>query len=117
MPDLKLLPCPFCGHEIYGLQDALHPTCTGWSYGPGKRRYYFNRQHAQYKERDGDVWELGCLEHEGGCGATMHGDSETDVVNRWNRRGLPPNARNQRAVQPNAGNKPAAGFIASRLNC
>ena len=99
MPDSKLLPCPFCGHETYDLQDALHPTCTGWSYGHGLRRYYFSRQHARYKERDGDVWELGCLEHEGGCGATMYGDSEIDVVDRWNRR-VPPNTQVERPGNP-----------------
>ena len=34
----------------------------------------------------GQVWELGCLEHEGGCGATMTGDSREEVLAKWNRR-------------------------------
>lgn len=38
----------------------------------------------------GEVWELGCLEHEGGCGATMHGDSRIEVLAKWNHR-EPPN--------------------------
>ena len=28
----------------------------------------------------------GCLEHEGGCGATMTGDSRQEVLDKWNRR-------------------------------
>ena len=84
-----ILSCPFCGHKPDDLDDALHPTGTGWSDGPGKRRYYFGRQHARYKDRDGDVWELGCLEHEGGCGATMTGDSEAQVIAKWNSRWWP----------------------------
>jgi hypothetical protein len=37
----------------------------------------------------GQVWELGCLEHEGGCGATMTGDSREEVLAKWNRRASP----------------------------
>ena len=87
-PDI--LPCPFCGHKPDDLDDALHPTGIGWAEHRGARNY-FGRRHRRYKSRDGDVWELGCLEHEGGCGATMTGDSEAQVIAKWNLR-MPPNA-------------------------
>lgn len=34
----------------------------------------------------GEVWEAGCLEHEGGCGARVTGDSREEAIAAWNRR-------------------------------
>ena len=86
-PSALLLPCPFCGHEVEDPADALHPTGTRWFDVDG-RRYYVGRKmsYPACYEAEGDVWGLGCLGHEGGCGATVCGDSRAQVIEKWNRR-------------------------------
>ena len=86
-PSDFLLPCPFCGHATEDLRDALHPTGGRWYYVDGRRYYARRDDRRQFPlESSGDVWEMGCLEHEGGCGATMCGDSRAQVIEKWNRR-------------------------------
>lgn len=82
-----LLPCPFCGHTPEDLRDALHPTGTQWFEEEGRRHYRGRKMPKPVCfEVCGDVWEMGCLEHEGGCGATVCGDSRAQVIEKWNRR-------------------------------
>ncbi len=79
----RLLACPFCGHTPQDWHDFLHPTGVGWRDDNGLR-HYMSRDDP--RGTHGEVWELGCLEHEGGCGATMHGDSRDDALAKWNSR-------------------------------
>ena len=82
---LKLLPCPFCDHdmEMTDLKDALHPSGVYWRVDKGIRHYI---RHPDRKPTDIPCWTFSCLTHEGGCGVTMNGDSRDEVINRWNRR-------------------------------
>jgi len=82
--DLK--PCPFCGHTPQDWRDFLHPTGGGWRDDAGQRHYI---RRDDPRGTHGEVWELGCLEHEGGCGATMYGDSRAEVLAKWNARATP----------------------------
>lgn len=75
--------CPFCGHVPEDLEDALHPTGGGWRDDNGNRHYM---RRDDPRGVHGKVWELGCLEHECGCGATMTGDSRDEVIAKWNKR-------------------------------
>lgn len=83
MNQAHLLSCPFCGHTPQDWQDFLHPTGQAWRDDDGMRHYM---RWDDPRGTHGQVWELGCLEHEGGCGATMTGDSRQDVLEKWNRR-------------------------------
>ena len=85
----KILSCPYCGHTPIDEMDFLHPTGQGWRDDPIGDDGKMMRHYMRYNDPrgvHGQCWELGCLEHEGGCGATMHGDSREDVVAKWNRR-------------------------------
>lgn len=82
-------PCPFCGHTGYDIRDFLHPTAQGWRDDPFGEEGKPFRHYMRYNDPrvcHGQVWEMGCLEHEGGCGATMTGDSREEVIAKWNRR-------------------------------
>lgn len=87
MANPKLSPCPFCGHIPEDWQDFLHPTGGGWRedvFGGQLRRHYMRRDDP--RGIHGEVWELGCLTHEGGCGATVSADSRDEAIAAWNRR-------------------------------
>lgn len=84
-----IAPCPFCGHTPIDLRGAIHPTGQGWRddpIGEGDKmlRHYMRRDDP--RGIHGLSWTLGCLEHEGGCGADMRGDSRPEVIANWNRR-------------------------------
>ena len=87
--------CPFCGHIPQDMRDALHPSGVRWREDSGFRHYIGAKD-----ERSGTpCWELSCLEHEGGCGATVYGDGRDEVLRKWNTRVLavePPNDQVQR---------------------
>ena len=109
--DLK--PCPFCGHTPQDWRDFLHPTGGGWRDDAGQRHYI---RRDDPRGTHGEVWELGCLEHEGGCGATMYGDSLAEVLAKWNARATPssppePTAEHwRRAIARfSGGRRPSAG--------
>ena len=83
MKHADILDCPFCGHSPQDRQDFLHPTGTAWREDNGRRHYI---RWDDPRGFHGRCWSLTCLEHEGGCGAEMQGDSEEEVIARWNRR-------------------------------
>jgi hypothetical protein len=65
MSDIK--PCPFCGHEPRrdNLEDSLHPL-----------------------NRERTLWTFSCLDNEGGCNASVLGNSAEECVKLWNTRAL-----------------------------
>jgi hypothetical protein len=79
-----MMHCPFCGHVPQDLRDALHPSGVRWRVDNGMR-HYIGRED----ERDGEpCWEMSCLEHEGGCGATVFGHSRKEAMKKWNNRAI-----------------------------
>lgn len=79
------LPCPFCWFAVdTDDDDTLYPSGICWRVENGIRHYIL------WKDRrdgvDGLVWGIHCNEHMGGCGAEMYGDSDEEVVKKWNRR-------------------------------
>lgn len=98
--------CPFCGHQPQDLRDALHPTGTGWREDDGTRYYI---PHGDTRGFHGRVWEMGCLTHEGGCGASITGDSRNEVIAAWNRR--PSTIEADATDEPTAHGHTIAGWI------
>lgn len=85
--ELKVAPCPFCGHKPEDEMDFLHPTGSGWRddmLGEKVMRHYMRANDPRGVH--GRCWELNCLEHEGGCGASVSGDSREETIKKWNRR-------------------------------
>ena len=75
--------CPFCGSKINADDlDTLYPSGTGWKEEDGHRHYV-----SVYEvPREQWCYKIVCQEHYGGCGAEMHGDSITEVKEKWNKR-------------------------------
>lgn len=64
---ITIKPCPFCGRD---LKDS-------------------DRQETIHTERTpsrGKKWIIHCAEVDFGCGVEMRGDSEEQVLMKWNRR-------------------------------
>jgi hypothetical protein len=63
--NLHIFSCPFCGHEprLDNLLDSLHPV-----------------------DRARTMWEFSCADNEGGCNASVLGDSPEHCIEKWNRR-------------------------------
>ena len=61
--DYRVKPCPFCGVQMEDSDsdDYLHTMREGF-------------------------WSINCLEIAGGCGVQMLGDTEQEVIEKWNRR-------------------------------
>lgn len=81
----KLKPCPFCGLQSHqDWDDTLHPSGIGWAEDDEHVPYYLSID--QYEEWQGTCYKLTCAEVYGGCGASATGDSQEEVINKWNRR-------------------------------
>lgn len=85
--EIKLLPCPFCG-KILNVNDpdVLYPSGIYWRDDEllGIRSYHGNDERHYY--RDGVCYAIHCPIPSGGCGAELHGDSKSEVVEKWNTR-------------------------------
>lgn len=60
----QIKPCPFCGQ----IPDVTDPDFC----------YPLNQKHK--------VWQAGCIESAGGCGAFILGSSAEEAINKWNTR-------------------------------
>ena len=81
IPELK--PCPLCGHkpDPDNLIDSLHSTNTYGQMVNDILVYSWKEQGSIFT-----VWEMNCLESKGGCGMSVRGDGEEEVIKKWNRR-------------------------------
>lgn len=79
-----LLPCPFCGKTMQITEDTIYPSGTVWLYNEDLQcRTY----HGIHDIPNGNIcWQINCCEHEGGCGASISGDSRQETIEKWNKR-------------------------------
>lgn len=80
----EVKPCPFCGKSVdLNNEDTLYPSGTGWKDHPGGIRSYYS-----FREVTKEQWcyDLHCVEHHGGCGVVMSGDSPEEAIEKWNKR-------------------------------
>lgn len=76
-------PCPFCGKiPEDDDEDAVHPS-HGWLDIDSEIRVYKSVFEVP-PEQWGYV--VNCVEHHGGCGASISGDSKQEAIDKWNRR-------------------------------
>lgn len=87
----KLKPCPFCGMQSHqDWADTLHPSGIGWREDVGiidgetPFRHYLGPD--QRDRWQGACQVINCEVSYGGCGARISGDSEEEVIDKWNRR-------------------------------
>jgi hypothetical protein len=77
--------CPFCGRviDITDL-DTLYPDGVGWQYDDATG----STSYCDFREVDDAFWcyVLVCNPALGGCGAEMHADTRSQVIERWNCR-------------------------------
>ncbi len=88
MSEEQIKPCPFCGMEIdITDEDTMYPDGTYWYDNPDLGRVYVNRdQLVLVPFQFGRCWGIHCQPIYGGCGASMTGDSEEEVIAKWQRR-------------------------------
>lgn len=88
MSNIELKPCPFCAWELpcdeESLLDILYRTGMVWR-KIGNRLEFSS--YARTEVFDGHVWKITCNDSMGGCGAEMHGLSQENVIEKWNKRG------------------------------
>lgn len=81
---LELAPCPFCGRPLNAEDpDTLHPNGIVWR-ETGEGRHYTH--YRQMLTTDNMCYVVNCVEHYGGCTASIDGDSREDAIARWNKR-------------------------------
>ena len=81
---MNLKPCPFCGMEADAEdEDTIYPNGVGWETSPEIHRYYVHRKEVPQEQW---CYSVHCVQHYGGCGAEMSGDSIDEAINKWNRR-------------------------------
>ncbi len=85
---MKLKPCPFCGAtQDTDWEDTMYPV-FGWKDedigGDGTLvRCYVPIYDP---EKHGMVYNINCASTYGGCDASITGDSEEEVIAKWNKR-------------------------------
>lgn len=88
----ELKACPFCGGKLNKADaDTMYPTGTMWADHEDGSRYYFSEGlyrgiESQMPNPEGRCVLVQCAENYGGCGAEIHGDSEQEAIEKWNRR-------------------------------
>lgn len=82
---MNMLHCPFCGMipDPEEDEDCLYPSGTGWRDRPNGLREYLDFRMVP---RSNWCYTLHCVQHHGGCGAEMHGDSRQEAIDKWNKR-------------------------------
>lgn len=85
---MKLTACPFCG-RVNDTSDpeVLHPTGTCWRELPDEAIRAYERINTT-TPRENWCWSLNCDATAGGCGAQLTGDSESEVIEKWQRRAV-----------------------------
>lgn len=77
-------PCPCCGHQPQEELDYLHPSYNGFEvykdFESEENFNYYNEKDNKYQK----IFELHCLETEGGCGCSIKSDTLEGVINKWN---------------------------------
>lgn len=83
MSGIKLKACPFCGNRWAAADpDVMHPS-GGWFDDSDGRRHYVPSSDSR---KQGSCYEIHCVRHYGGCGASLSGDSIKEVCDLWNTR-------------------------------
>lgn len=82
---VKLLRCPFCGHEVANddMRDTVYPTGTYWREIDGYRSYV---RHPLRQPDDNQCWQVVCQISAGGCDAHVSADSREEAIKKWNTR-------------------------------
>ena len=81
--------CPFCGMKNNLDIDTLYPSGIGWKeddLGDGTTFRHYVSIYSEDLPREQWCYKVVCNDSYGGCGATMHGDSIEEVINKWNKR-------------------------------
>lgn len=77
-------PCPCCGHQPIEDIDYLHPTYNGFEiykeFESEENFNFYDKNPNKYNQ----IFELNCLETEGGCGCEIVADTLDNVINKWN---------------------------------
>lgn len=88
MNSIQLNDCPFCGFvfpdDPDDLLDVVYRTGTVWRKAKYGRTYHASADFPGAV--DGYCWKVLCNESMGGCGVEMHGDSQQEVIDKWNTR-------------------------------